>query len=490
MSEKISKNIIAKDKFVTHKSEIDRLYSYYDFLGLTIEQYYKIVYSIIEKILKKLGNTSNFAMDLKIYINKYMYEFIKERLNNKSTFYSIIDSFINKKFEHTDTFEEAFQDTIKLVQFFEKLDIQLDPDKMIKIIDTNEYLKDALHCIYNKYKLEISKGQSFKVSEHTILNQMLEIYCMLENIEVDNNEVELFKSNLELPDSVKTYLIEIGNIPMLSEKEKDILLYKIAQGDQEAKNRFIQANLRLVVSVTKNYQGYGLPLLDLIQEGNLGLMTAVERFNPNYGYKFSTYAIYWIKEAIFRAIAQKSKMIRIPTYVHDKIISYSKAIRTFYSEYGREPSIEEIAEKMSMSIKEIEKLLMLKDNAISLESSLDDDNPLLTLESLLPSEEDLEERIIDASLVEVVEKLLNNAKLKSREQEVIRMRFGLNCERKTLVQIGEMYNVTKERVRQIEHNAILKLRACSEITELLDYVDHPDEAMIVIKKAKRLKFYH
>lgn len=490
MEGKSTKKNLVIEKFIKHRDLIEHFYNYYNFLELSIGQYNSIVLSIIEKIIEHFGKEQDFSKHLKEHINKYMFELIKEQLNNKDTIHSLINSFIDKRFDMTNTFENSLKNIQCLADFVAKLNIELDPDMMIKIIDKNQALKISLQNIHARYENEISQGTFFTVNENSILNQLLGIYCMLENIEIQTDEVELFKDAADMPDSVKTYLVEIGNIPMLSEDEKKVLPYKISQGDKKAMKRYVEANLRLVVSVAKNYQGYGLPLLDMIQEGNMGLMTAASQYDYTYGCKFSTYAMYWIKSFIFRGIANTGKIIRIPVHMHENIINYHKAVRELSSELNREPSMEEIAERMSLSVEDIKTISILKEGVLSLESPISEDNPSMTLQSSIASNDNFEEQIIDASLANGIRKLLNKAKLKDRELAIIKMRFGIDCEQKTLQEIGNMYGLSKERIRQLEKRALTRLRSCSVLPELIDYVEDQEEAMVIIKKGEKKKFYH
>ncbi len=272
-------------------------------------------------------------------------------------------------------------------------------------------------------------------------------------------------------DSVRMYLREIGRIPLLSAVEEVKLAKAMAKGDELAKKRLSEANLRLVVSIAKKYIGRGLQLLDLIQEGNTGLMRAVEKFDYRKGYKFSTYATWWIRQAITRAIADQARTIRIPVHMIETINKLIRVQRQLVQDLGREPLPEEIAAEMGIDVDKVEHILKISQETVSLESPVGEEEDsklgdfLEDTQSLSP-----EESAIYQLLKGHVDEFLET--LSPREQKILRMRFGLNDEGKahTLEEVGQEFGVTRERIRQIEAKALQKLKKHEHSDKLKDYL--------------------
>lgn len=293
----------------------------------------------------------------------------------------------------------------------------------------------------------------------------------------EEEEVELDKIDLSVPegvsieDPVRMYLKEIGKVPLLTAEEEIELAKRMEQGDENAKKRLAEANLRLVVSIAKRYVGRGMLFLDLIQEGNLGLIKAVEKFDYRKGYKFSTYATWWIRQAITRAIADQARTIRIPVHMVETINKLIRVSRQLLQELGREPSPEEIAEEMDMSVERVREILKISQEPVSLETPIgeEEDSHLgdFIQDDNVPVPADAAAfTLLKEQLVEVL------GTLTEREQKVLRLRFGLDDGRaRTLEEVGKEFNVTRERIRQIEAKALRKLRHPSRSRKLKDYLD-------------------
>ena len=293
----------------------------------------------------------------------------------------------------------------------------------------------------------------------------------------DEEEVELDKIDLSVPegvsieDPVRMYLKEIGKVPLLTAEEEIELAKRMEQGDEEAKKRLAEANLRLVVSIAKRYVGRGMLFLDLIQEGNLGLIKAVEKFDYRKGYKFSTYATWWIRQAITRAIADQARTIRIPVHMVETINKLIRVSRQLLQELGREPTPEEIADEMDMSVERVREILKISQEPVSLETPIgeEEDSHLgdFIQDDNVPVPADAAAfTLLKEQLVEVL------GTLTEREQKVLRLRFGLDDGRaRTLEEVGKEFNVTRERIRQIEAKALRKLRHPSRSRKLKDYLD-------------------
>ena len=339
-------------------------------------------------------------------------------------------------------------------------DQPLDAEQMDKIFDF----------------LEASGVDVLRITENSADDLMLDDDMDIDGLD-DEEEVELDKIDLSVPegvsieDPVRMYLKEIGKVPLLSAEEEIELAKKMEQGDENAKKRLAEANLRLVVSIAKRYVGRGMLFLDLIQEGNLGLIKAVEKFDYRKGYKFSTYATWWIRQAITRAIADQARTIRIPVHMVETINKLIRVSRQLLQELGREPTPEEIAEEMDMPVDRVREILKISQEPVSLETPIgeEEDSHLgdFIQDDNVPVPADAAAfTLLKEQLVEVL------GTLTEREQKVLRLRLGLDDGRaRTLEEVGKEFNVTRERIRQIEAKALRKLRHPSRSRKLKDYLD-------------------
>lgn len=276
---------------------------------------------------------------------------------------------------------------------------------------------------------------------------------------------------ISIDDPVRMYLKEIGKIPLLTPEEEIELAKRIEQGDEEAKKRLIEANLRLVVSIAKRYVGRGMLFLDLIQEGNLGLLKAVEKFDYRKGYKFSTYATWWIRQAITRAIADQARTIRIPVHMVETINKLIRVQRQLLQELGREPTPEELAKEMGMPEEKVREIMKIAQEPVSLETPIGEEKDS-HLGDFIP-DEDAPAPAEAAAFTMLKEQLMDVLDtLTPREEKVLRLRFGLDDGRaRTLEEVGKEFNVTRERIRQIEAKALRKLRHPSRSKKLKDFLD-------------------
>ena len=339
-------------------------------------------------------------------------------------------------------------------------DQPLDAEQMDKIFDL----------------LEASGVDVLRITDNGADDLMLDDDMDIDGLD-DEEEVELDKIDLSVPegvsieDPVRMYLKEIGKVPLLSAEEEIELAKRMEQGDENAKKRLAEANLRLVVSIAKRYVGRGMLFLDLIQEGNLGLIKAVEKFDYRKGYKFSTYATWWIRQAITRAIADQARTIRIPVHMVETINKLIRVSRQLLQELGREPTPEEIAEEMDMPVDRVREILKISQEPVSLETPIgeEEDSHLgdFIQDDNVPVPADAAAfTLLKEQLVEVL------GTLTEREQKVLRLRFGLDDGRaRTLEEVGKEFNVTRERIRQIEAKALRKLRHPSRSRKLKDYLD-------------------
>ncbi|MGN0550360.1 MAG: RNA polymerase sigma factor RpoD [Acutalibacteraceae bacterium] len=296
----------------------------------------------------------------------------------------------------------------------------------------------------------------------------------LEDIGISVNDVSVAddsSDNISIDDPVKVYLKEIGRVPLLTPEEEIELAIRISEGDVSAKKRLSEANLRLVVSIAKRYLGRGMQFLDLIQEGNLGLIKAVEKFDHTKGFKFSTYATWWIRQAITRAIADQARTIRIPVHMVETINKVKKVSSQLLHTNGHEPTADEIAEELEMPVEKVREIMRVAQEPVSLETPIGEEEDS-HLGDFIP-DDDAPAPADAASHIMLKEQLSNVLDtLTEREEKVLRLRFGLEDGRsRTLEEVGKEFNVTRERIRQIEAKALRKLRHPSRSKKLKDFLD-------------------
>ncbi len=293
--------------------------------------------------------------------------------------------------------------------------------------------------------------------------------------ELSDEELAITAENVDAfaDDSVRLYLREIGKIPLLTPEEEADLAKRIVKGDKKAKDKMVESNMRLVVSIAKRYGGRGLDFLDLIQEGNTGLLRAVEKFDPDKGFKFSTYATWWVRQAITRAIADQARTIRIPVHMVETINKVLRTTRKLTSELNREPTNEEIAKELDMEPEKVDYVMRIKQDIASLDASVgregDDEDSVLgdfvEDEERDSPEDSAANQILKEQLSEII------ATLTDREQKIIRLRFGIGGGRPhTLEEVGAEFDVTRERIRQIEAKALSKLRKNKDTKKLHEYL--------------------
>ena len=341
--------------------------------------------------------------------------------------------------------------TKEITDALEELDF--DVEQMDKLYDSLESLNIEIIEDYNpEQDLDLNLN----------LDEVLE--------EVEDESI-LTADGISIDDPVKVYLKEIGRVPLLTNEEEQELSERMAQGDVQARKRLSEANLRLVVSIAKRYVGRGMQFLDLIQEGNLGLIKAVEKFDHTKGFKFSTYATWWIRQAITRAIADQARTIRIPVHMVETINKVKKVSSQLLHKNGHEPSAEEIAAELDMSVDKVREILRVSQEPVSLETPIGEEEDS-HLGDFIP-DDDAPVPAEAASQTLLKEQLADVLKtLTPREEKVLRLRFGLDDGRpRTLEEVGKEFNVTRERIRQIEAKALRKLRHPSRSKKLRDFLD-------------------
>ena len=349
----------------------------------------------------------------------------------------------------------------------------LEYDEILKAFDGIELTEDKMDEILEyleKHNVDILQVKAADDSADDLLLDTDEDLLLNDEDEIDIIDDVDVREGVSTEDPVRMYLKEIGNVPLLTSEEEVELAKRVEQVDEEAKKKLTEANLRLVVSIAKKYVGRGMPFLDLIQEGNMGLMKAVDKFDYTKGYKFSTYATWWIRQAITRGIADTGRTIRVPVHMVETINKTLRMTRTLLQELGREPTPEEVAERLNVPVARVREVLKISRDPVSLDTPIgeEDDSHLGDF-----IEDDTALSPADSAAFSMLREELATAleSLTERERQVVRLRFGLEDGRaRTLEEVGKEFNVTRERIRQIEAKALRKLRHPSRSKRLKDFL--------------------
>ena len=408
--------------------------------------------------------------------------FLKDVKNKKDITYKELKAFIEKEQLTPKQVALIYDELAKA-----NLEITIDPEIEAKEDSKNE--NDSTSSVTEDKKVDEKLDEKTELIDKDGVNQLgdnldnsvaeLDIEPNLEDITEIEKNILLedaddnmdFADNLSVDDPVKMFLKEIGKIKLLTYEEENELATRMVNGDAEAKKQLIESNLRLVVSIAKKYIGRGMHFLDLIQEGNLGLIKAVEKFDQTKGYKFSTYATWWIRQAITRAIADQARTIRIPVHMVETINKLIRTSRHLLQTLGREPTPEEIAEELEMPVEKVREVLKVAQEPISLETPVGEEDES-NLGTFIPDEDALSpaEQAADVLLREHIEEVMKT--LTPREAKVLKLRFGLQDGRmRTLEEVGREFDVTRERIRQIEAKALRKLRHPSRSKRLKDFMN-------------------
>ena len=463
----------------------NKIYKKFSFVSMTEEEYNLMV----RKAILESKSTYNGGNDYKKYIlrkiSKSILTKIKEDIGDPSKSFDIINGYINQEFPRNIGYDNAINSFNKLENFLELCDFILSADIIEKLINENKLIIKLLNAIFEMDKEEIVNGK-FDESYSELIVSFIEIYCKKNNIKI--KEVELKYEDFGVfasQDSTSIYLKEIQNYGRYSKEELEIIT-KIKNGDIKARNKFLEHNLRLVVSVAKKYQGRSIPLIDLIQEGNIGLMKALDEFDINKGCKFSTYATNWITAFITRYIADKSRNIRLSVNFYYEISNFRKIKNRLERELDREPNILELARKTGKGKDTILRYFAYLNDTKSLDDKVGEKENT-DFSYFIPSkDESLEKSAIKKDLSTRMSELLKKCNLNEKEIDVLSSRYGLNGgDVLTLEELGSKYNVTRERIRQIEARALKKIRNSIHIKEFADFTDSPVKAIDNLMKMRK-----
>lgn len=424
-----------------------------------------------EKTIKETGKSTSNSTKMNDSQKAKVKEFVKNALKNNSVTYKEMVNFLSDEDftpeQVSKIYDELSEANINII--LDDNEQEEDLKKYAAVTDIKEIEEDE-----DSEDEEVSTQGSEKVSSMA----ELDIEPNLEDIDEIEKDMLFqdmkdmsFVDTLNVDDPVKMFLKEIGKIRLLTYEEENILAEKMLQGDKEAKKQLIESNLRLVVSIAKKYIGRGMHFLDLIQEGNLGLIKAVDKFDQSKGFKFSTYATWWIRQAITRAIADQARTIRIPVHMVETINKLIRTSRHLLQTLGREPTPEEVAQELEMPVEKVREVMKVAQEPISLETPVGEEDES-NLGNFIPDEDapSPSEQAADVLLREHIEEVMET--LTPREAKVLKLRFGLQDGRmRTLEEVGREFDVTRERIRQIEAKALRKLRHPSRSKRLKDFMN-------------------
>ena len=468
---------------------IKSIYKYYEYTGISFDEYSDIVI----KVLAKSRPSSDFLSYVKNDIKKEVDLEVGKLLTDGDRSIDVISQYIEKQLPGVSNYEDSVRAFRKLDAFFKKYDFVLDVNSLSKLIEGNDKFLAMINYAFDEKRADIVKGNSNEVFDNNFLIFSILTYCDLKDIKVEENvEVlnadDFYDTNSKDLDTLKLYLNDIGRIPLLTAEDEKELAYKISLGDMAARSKFIESNLRLVVKVAKKYRNYGLPFMDLIQEGNCGLMRAVERFDGTMGVKFSTYAMYYISVAMSRAIANDSRTIRIPANKFETLRKYKAAVDDLQKKYCKNFSVEEIAQLLGKSVPYVKEMEELCKEPVSLNAfvSYDGDSEL---ESFIPNDDkSVDEQVVLNNLPSELSEFFNSCKLSERHKMVLLLRFGiLDGHLWTLEEIGKKYGVSRESIRQSEIRALKLIRNSKDIEKFSVYLDNPDKALVKLKEFRDLE---
>lgn len=454
------------------KQKLDSvIHSYWEnwkFLHLTKEEFDHYVESEIMHAERNISDMTSFEEQMKRKLTLCFQEVAKEKLKVKENQSVILSSFLSQYMETPRTKEQLINEFQCLYQLFSDFEVTPTPDLLRELLKTSHIFL-AMTEVVRKEENKEGLG-NIDLDLYSFILSSIDGYEEVMGIENEYLKSMEHLGDMVCDDDVVLYIKDIVQYPLLSKKEEIALCKRIEEGDEKAKEKFTNCNLRLVVSVAKHYVNKGLPFLDLIQEGNLGLLKAVEKFDYTKGYKFSTYATWWIRQAVSRSIYDQSHTIRIPVHVGEAQNAYRKAFQEVSQETSMISTVEEVAEKMGLPLEKVKEIARTFDPIVSLDTKKLEDSDETIGDFVKDESACVEKEVEDSELMSVLVRLMDEV-LTPKEKEVIKYRLGFYGREYTLESIGAMFHVTRERIRQIESKALRKLRRSTKNHGAEVYVD-------------------
>ena len=473
-------NMSTNEIYESFSKSLKKTYNTFFFFLINENKYKEFVLREIEKTYKNYNLSINYEEYLNYRLKETSIKKVKELLNNDEYSKKIINKFIDKVYKDKDDYKSINTFLKKLASFFDIYDFIPSYEMIKELIINNDKLKKSIEISFEHNRKDIINGRCDEIYNMPFIIALIELYAEINDIKIKEAVDDIDAETLQTS-TYDSYIRDVVQIPLLSapEEREIALIIKNSKKDtdeyKEAKDKLANSNLRLVISIAKRYCGRGLSFMDLIQEGNLGLLKAVDRYDPDKGFKFSTYATWWIRQRITRAIADKGRTIRIPVHLHEKLNSYNRNFDLLKSKFNRDPTDEEMSEAFDYSREEIIKINKLKHDTISLNEFIGDDKES-ELGDFIPTKgESVEDQAIKETqknqMVELIDKYLDE-----KVAYVLKRRFGfIDGKIATLEEIGKEFHVTRERIRQIEAKGIRKIRNNKKLSEKFQsFMDNPD----------------